>query len=75
MLYDIDLYQKNCKIKFLELFSEDYTLPTALAKYKVYIRISCTEDEFTHLMADRNVVPDYFGVFHSHAQSMEKRME
>ena len=73
MLYDIDLYQKNCKIKFLELFSEDYTLPTALAKYKEDIRISCTGDEFTHIMADRNVVPDYFWVFHFHAQSMEKR--
>ena len=64
---------ENCKIKFLELFSEDYTPSTALAKYKEDIRISCTEDEFTHLMADRNVVPDYFWVFHFHAQFMEKR--
>ena len=48
---------ENCKIKFLELFSEDYTPSTALAKYKEDIGICCTEDEFTHHMADRNVVP------------------
>ena len=60
---------ENCKIIFLELFSEDYT-PSK--EYKEDIRISGTAD-FTHLMADRNAVPDYLWVFHFHAQFMEKR--
>ena len=58
---------ENCKIIFIELFSEDYT-----PKNIEDIRISGTDD-FTHLMADRNAVPGYFGVFHFHAQFMEKR--
>ena len=58
---------------YTPLFSEDYTPSTALAIYKEDIRISCTEDEFTHLMTDRNVVPDNFWVFHFHAQFMEER--
>ena len=69
MLYDTDLSQKIAKLNFLNYFQR---ISTALAKYKEDIRISCTEDEFTHLMADRNVVTDFW-VFHFHAQFMEKR--
>ena len=64
---------ENCKSKFFELFSEDCTPSSALAKYKEDMRARYTEDEFTHLMADRSTVPDYFWVFHFHAQFIENK--
>ena len=63
----------DVKIKFIELFNNDYTASSAFAKYKEDLRNTCTEDEFTVKMADRAVMPDYFWVFHLHAQYIENK--
>ena len=58
---------------FLGLLADDYTVSSALAKYKEELRNNCTETEFTMKMANQSIVPDYFWVFHLHEQYIEKR--
>ena len=45
----------------------------ALTKYKDGLRLSCSADEFTHIISDRSRVPDYLWVFHHYAHYIEQK--
>ena len=64
---------KEVKIIFSKLFDQDFTPSAALTKYKDDLRLSCSTDEFTHIVADRSRVPDYFWVFHHYAHYIEQK--
>ena len=62
---------KEVKIIFSELFDQDFTPSAALTKDD--LRLSCSTDEFTHIVADRSQVPNYFCVFHHYAHYIEQK--
>ena len=53
---------EEVKTKFSNLFDQDFTPSATLTKHKDDLRLSCSADEFTHIIADRSRVPDYFCV-------------
>ena len=55
------------------MFDQDFTPSAALTKYKDDLRLSCSADEFTHIIADRSRVPDYFWVFPHYAHYIEQK--
>ena len=66
---------EEVKNKFSNLFDQDFTprCATALTKSKDDRRLLCSADEFTHIIADRSRVPDYFWVFHHYAHYIEQK--
>ena len=64
---------EEVKTKFSDLFDQDFTPSAVLTKYKDDLRLSCSADEFTHIIADRSRVPDYFWVFHHYAHYIDQK--
>ena len=64
---------EEVKIIFSKLFDQDFTPSAVLTRYKDDLRLSWSTDEFTHIVAGRSRVPDYFWVFHHYAHYIEQK--